>query len=174
MDACAVSMSNGLAAHRIRLADALLPAFLFGLFQALMPIIGYFAGSVFAKWVMMYDHWLAFILLGFIGGRMIYEALKHDPAKEELTRSVGFRVILLQAVATSIDALIVGVSLIALEINIFLAALIIALTTFALSFASVYIGHAFGRLFSQKAEIAGGVILIGIGVKTLVSHLMGG
>lgn len=170
MDAAAVSMSNGMCIRRIRLRHAAATAFAFGVFQGIMPLIGYFAGSLFAEQIGAIDHWLALILLGFIGGKMIYESLTADHESCPVDRRLTFRLLFVQAIATSIDALAVGVSFAALTVNILLASSLIAVTTFVLSFASVYIGKRFGTILNKKAEIVGGLILVLIGVKTFVEH----
>lgn len=171
MDAAAVSMSNGMCIPSIRWKHALATAFAFGAFQGIMPLIGYFAGSLFAEQIGAVDHWLALILLGFIGGKMIYESLTADHDSCPVDRRLTFKLLLVQAIATSIDALAVGVSFAALTVSILLAASVIAATTFVLSFVSVYIGKRFGTLLNQKAELIGGLILVFIGVKTFVEHM---
>ena len=172
MDAVAVSMTNGMCLKQMHVKHAFVTALAFGLFQGIMPLIGYFAGSVFAEKVNAIDHWLALILLGFIGGKMVYEAVKSDE-DHTVCKVLTFRLLLVQAIATSIDALAVGVSFAALTVNIISSVCIIAATTFILSFIAVYIGKKFGDLLKQKAEIVGGIILILIGLKIFVEHMFG-
>lgn len=172
MDAVAVSMTNGMCLKQMCVKHAFATAFAFGLFQGIMPLIGYFAGSVFAAKVNAIDHWLALILLGFIGGKMVYEAVTSDEG-HTVCKVLTFRLLLVQAIATSIDALAVGVSFAALTVNIISSVCIIAATTFILSFIAVYIGKKFGDLLKQKAEIVGGIILILIGLKIFVEHMFG-
>lgn len=171
MDAFAVSICKGLASKRMRWDGALACGLYFGGFQALMPTIGYFVGSRFYTYIERFDHWVAFLLLALIGVNMLREA-----ACEEETADPSFAVngMLVLAVATSIDALAVGVSLACLRTNIALAAAVIGVTTFAFSFAGVRIGNVFGARYRRKAVVAGGVILIVIGLKILIGHLISG
>ncbi|MDF2568179.1 MAG: putative rane protein [Oscillospiraceae bacterium] len=173
MDASAVSMSNAMCLNKIRLKQALAIAFSFGLFQGIMPIIGYFAGTAFAEYVTQFDHWIAFILLGFIGGKMIFDGLKKD-ADEVCIRELTFKLLFAQAIATSIDALAIGVSFATMNVNIVVSASFIACVTFICSLLAVFIGKKFGDILNQKAEIFGGTILVLIGIKTLIEHLVNG
>ena len=174
MDAFAVSIASGLAIQRLRLHHALRLAVFFGLFQALMPLLGWLAGLGLRSLIEAWDHWIAFGLLTAIGGKMIGEAtwMKSD---EEAAVADGYphsvSVLLLLAVATSIDALAVGLSLSLLAVAIVLPALVIGVVTFGMSFAGVFIGDRFGHFFESKIEVVGGVILIGIGAKILIEHL---
>lgn len=174
MDAFAASVCKGLCMRRVAWRQALVIAALFGGFQALMPIIGWALGASFAGIIEPIDHWVAFVLLVLIGAKMLWEAL-HDQPEEVDCSTVGpkldLRELLVLAVATSIDALAVGVTLAFLGANIALAAAIIGITTFALSLAGVAIGSRFGARFERTATIAGGVILILIGAKILLEHL---
>ena len=170
MDAFAVSVCKGLACKRMRWDGALACGLYFGGFQALMPAVGYFVGSRFYTYIERFDHWIAFVLLALIGANMLREAFSGE--SEELDASFGPRSMLVLAVATSIDALAVGVSLACLQTRILPAVLLIGAATFAISFAGV--GHAFGARCRKKAVAAGGGMLILIGVKILLEHLAGG
>lgn len=169
MDAFAVAVCKGLSLQRLRLKDAGKVGLYFGFFQALMPLLGYFLGVGFKSSITSIDHWIAFILLGLIGGNMIKEALSQDA--ESCDDDLGFKTMLLLAIATSIDALAIGVTFAFLNVNIYLACAIIGITTFVISFAGVKIGHVFGLRYKAKAELAGGVILILMGTKILLEHL---
>lgn len=169
MDAFAVSICKGLSICTIRPRHAGLTALWFGGFQALMPLLGYFLGVSFADFVSDVDHWIAFILLGIIGGNMIKESL-HKEECCTVDPDFSFRTMLAMAVATSIDALAIGVSLAFLKVNIWSAVLVIGLTTAMFSAAGVYIGNAFGNRYKSKAEFAGGVILMAMGLKILLEH----
>lgn len=168
MDAFAVSVCKGLSVRQLKLKHALLAGLYFGGFQALMPVIGYFAGSYFADFISAYDHWIVFVLLALIGGNMIKEAFEQE---ENLNDSFDFKTMLLLAVATSIDALAVGVSFAFLQVNIIYAAAFIGVITFILSAIGIKIGNVFGSRYKAKAEIIGGIILILIGFKVLLEHL---
>lgn len=168
MDAFAVSICKGLSVKRLELKHALLAGIYFGGFQALMPVIGYFAGRSFADMIEHFDHWIVFALLALIGGNMIKEAFGKE---EEVNASFGFKTMLLLAIATSIDALAVGVSFAFLRVNIFYAAVFIGVTTFICSAIGIKIGNVFGSKYKAKAEIVGGIILIFIGCKILLEHL---
>lgn len=173
MDAFAVSVSNGMCYRMPLWKNMLSSGAAFGFFQGLMPLAGYFAGHSFSRLIESVDHWIALILLGFIGGRMVYTAareLKKD-ACEVPPRTFSVKTLCLQAVATSIDALAVGVSLGIMQVNIWLAAGFIALITLFMSAAGVVIGKFFGKLLAGKAEILGGVILIIIGVHIFLEHM---
>lgn len=171
MDAFAVSICKGLSVCKVRPRHASLAAAWFGGFQALMPLIGYFSGVAFADIVSSVDHWIAFVLLGIIGGKMVKESFEKDECCCT-DPDFSFRTMLAMAVATSIDALAVGVSLAFLKANIWSAVLIIGLTTGAFSAAGIYIGNIFGNRYKSKAEFAGGLILILIGAKILCEHTL--
>ena len=171
MDAFAVSICKGLALPKINLKSAGIVGLWFGAFQALMPLIGYLLGVNFRSYIVSIDHWIAFVLLAFIGGKMIKEALSEDEEDADAEASFVFMTMLVMAIATSIDALAVGITFAFLNVNIWLAITIIGITTFICSAAGVKIGSVFGGRFQQKAEIAGGIILIFIGVKILLEHL---
>ena len=170
IDAFAVAVASGIAIQNMKLRHALLIGAFFGGFQALMPLLGWFAGSWAHDYIGAVDHWIAFGLLTFVGAKMIVEAFKLKQ-EEQITNPLDLYVLLTLAFATSIDALAVGLSLSMLSVAIVAPALIIGATTFALSVAGVYIGDVFGHLFEEKLEFVGGLVLIGIGVKILWQHL---
>ena len=168
MDAFAVSVCKGLSVRKVRLRHLLLAGLYFGGFQFLMPVIGWLLGVRFEHLIQSVDHWIAFGLLSIIGLSMIRESRS---GAEELNDDFGFRTMLLLAVATSIDALAVGVTFAFLEVQILPAALLIGLTTFLLSALGTWIGHVFGLRWKAWAERIGGIILILIGLKILLEHL---
>jgi len=171
MDAFAVSMCKGLAMQKIKLKHCVICGVWFGGFQALMPLIGYLLGRNFRSYITKFDHWIAFVLLGFIGGNMVREALSKDEEDED-DASLDVKTMFLMAVATSIDALAVGVNFAFLpDTNIWAAVSFIGVITFTLSCFGVKIGSIFGTKFKSKAEIFGGVILILLGIKILLEHL---
>ena len=171
MDAFAVSVCKGLSTRRLRPKYMLSAAAWFGGFQALMPLIGYFVGISFADLVSEVDHWIAFVLLGFIGGKMIKEACQKDDDNEH-TPDFSFKTMFLLAIATSIDALAVGVSFAFLRVDIWTSILLIGLMTGAFSALGVFLGHMFGSRFKSKAEFLGGLILVAIGIKILLEHTL--
>ena len=172
MDAFSVSICKGLATKQFSFKTALLCGLWFGGFQALMPLIGYFLGAQFEHLITAFDHWIAFGLLLLIGVNMIREALSDDDEEEESSScDCGFKTMLMMAIATSIDALAVGVSFAFLKVNIWFSVMIIGITTFLFSFVGVRIGNIFGSRYSKIAEITGGVILIILGVKILLEHM---
>jgi putative Mn2+ efflux pump MntP len=171
MDAFAVAVMSGSATERIRFTEALKLALLFGLFQGVMPVIGWLIGSNFKDVVSAWDHWIAFVLLGIIGAKMIYDDLKAGEDEEGVDESkVSIYQLLILALATSIDALAVGFGLIILD-SILLPVIIIGVVTFALSLAGVYLGHRYKHFGHNKTRIVGGIILIIIGTKILIEHL---
>lgn len=170
MDAVCVSMSNGMC-YKARLKQAFLIALTFGIFQGVMPIIGYYCGSLFAEQIRGIDHWIALILLSIIGGKMIYDGLKKEE-ESSCSLKLTAKVLLVQGVATSIDALAVGVSFAAMDVNIWAAALVIVVCTFVLSLIAVFAGKKIGTRLNARAEIFGGVILILIGLKIFIEHLV--
>jgi len=170
MDAFAVAICIGLSSAKATLKIALIVGLYFGIFQAAMPLIGYFIASQFADMIISFDHWIAFGLLVFLGGKMIYGSFKKEEFSEKET-DISPKQMLPLAVATSIDALAVGVSFAFLQVNIVPAVLFIGITTFILSAAGVKIGNLFGVRFKSKAELAGGIILVLIGVNILLEHL---
>ena len=169
MDAFAVSVCKGLAMPKISVKKAVIVGIWFGGFQALMPALGYLLGSQFKDSITAVDHWIAFILLGIIGGNMIREACSGECEKEN--DSLDIKTMFLLAVATSIDALAVGITFAFLKVNIVAAVSFIGATTFIISAAGVKIGNIFGTKYKAKAELAGGVILILLGLKILLEHL---
>ncbi len=173
MDAFAVSVTNGMCTRDIRGKDALKVGFYFGGFQGLMPVLGYLGGKTFAGYVQQFDHWIALFLLCIIGGKMVFEAAEEirNPPICPISRALTHKQLLLQAVATSIDALAIGVGFAVMEVNIYYAAFIIASITFVCSVIGFFIGKTFGSLLKQKAEIFGGVILILLGIKIFAEHI---
>lgn len=169
MDAFAVSVCKGLALKRITMKQAGLVGLWFGGFQAGMPLLGYILGAQFKDRITAIDHWIAFVLLAFIGGNMIKEALFSQ--EEEADASLATRTMFLLAVATSIDALAVGVTFAFLKVNILAAVSFIGVVTFTFSTAGVWVGSIFGTKYKARAELAGGIILILLGVKILLEHL---
>lgn len=170
MDAFAVSVCKGLSVEKAEPKHMVIAGLWFGGFQALMPVIGYFLGSAFIDYIQSIDHWIAFILLGLIGVNMIREAMSGED--EEVENSFGFKTMFVMAVATSIDALAVGITFAFLNVNLLFAVSVIGVTTFAFSSAGIKIGSVFGCRFKSKAEICGGIILILLGLKILTEHLM--
>ena len=168
MDAFAVSVCKGLSVKRLRPRHALLAGLYFGGFQFLMPLLGWLLGYSFEELITSVDHWIAFVLLSLIGGNMIRESFSED---EELNDDFGVKTMLLLAIATSIDALAVGITFAFLSVKILPAAGTIGVTTFLLSVAGIYIGRAFGAKYKAGAERVGGCILILIGLKILLEHL---
>ena len=169
MDAFAVSVCKGLAMPKCTFKKAAIVGLWFGGFQALMPAIGYILGAQFQEAIASIDHWIAFVLLALIGGNMIHEALDND--EEEADASLDVKPMFLLAVATSIDALAIGITFAFLKVNIIPAVCFIGIVTFIISFAGGKIGNVFGARYKNKAEIVGGVILILLGLKILLEHL---
>ena len=170
MDAFAVSICKGLAMKKLSIKNAAIIGLWFGGFQALMPAIGYFLGSTFEDKITAIDHWVGFVLLALIGVNMIRESLGKDE-DEETTGTVGIKEMFVLAVATSIDALAVGITFAFVEMNVPLAIILIGVITFAISMLGVKIGNLFGTKYKSKAEFAGGVILIFLGIKILLEGL---
>lgn len=174
MDAFAVSICKGLSMQKIDKKYTLCIGLFFGGFQALMPLTGYLLGSQFSGYIERFDHWIAFVLLALIGFNMIKESREEEEEEEKEEKpyaGVDFKELLLLAVATSIDALAVGVTFAFLEVSIVPAITIIGCTTFVISIAGVYVGNVFGARYKSRAELTGGVILILIGLKILLEHL---
>ena len=169
MDAFAVAVCKGLATRELKWKHMVIVGLWFGGFQALMPTLGYFLGSVFEQYITAIDHWVAFILLGLIGVNMIRESRSKEV--EEVDASFSFKPMLLMAVATSIDALAAGIPLPALDVNIVMAASFIGVCTFTLSAIGVKVGNIFGARFKSAAELAGGIILVLLGTQILLEHL---
>ena len=170
MDAFAVSIVSGAAYKQLHIKHTIRIALFFGAFQALMPLIGYLAGLGVQEYIADYDHWIAFSLLSGVGAKMIYESFKIRPAKGNFDPA-NTLVLLVLSVATSIDALAIGLTLSLLEISIIIAVIIIGVVTFMLSYAGVVVGKRFGHFFENRIEAVGGVILIVIGLKILLQHL---
>ena len=174
MDAFAAAVCKGLASRKFNFSYAFIVASFFGVFQAPMPCIGWLLGKQFQNSITEIDHWIAFILLVFVGGKMLYEALteKDEPAPDaKRTSVIDLKELAVLAVATSIDALAVGITFAFLDTDIISSSLLIGLTTFIISAFGFLIGVLFGTKFKTKAEIAGGIILILIGVKILLEHM---
>ena len=171
MDAFAVSIVSGAAYKQLKIKHALRIALFFGGFQAIMPVIGYLAGLSIKTYIATYDHWVAFGILSAVGGKMIYESFKIKNAEDSLNPS-NIVVLLVLSIATSIDALAIGVTLSFLRVSLAAAVSIIGLVTFVLSYLGVFIGKRFGHFFENKIEAIGGLILIGIGIKILFEHLI--
>lgn len=169
MDAFAVSICKGLSMKKASMKNTLVIATYFGVFQAVMPIIGFLLGTTFEKYITSIDHWIAFILLLIIGVNMIKEAFSKE--EDETKDKIDFKTMIVLAIATSIDALAVGITFAFFKVNILLAALIIGIITFVLCIIGVIIGNKFGDKFENKAKISGGIILILIGTKILLEHL---
>ncbi|BAZ46824.1 hypothetical protein NIES4102_38640 [Chondrocystis sp. NIES-4102] len=169
-DACAVSMTSGITIKHITINKSLKIALFFGVFQAIMPLLGWLSGLTFKKYLLAIDHWIAFILLCFIGGKMIHDAFSSEEEKQFNPLDISTLVVL--AIATSIDAFAAGFGLSLLKYTILQTVGLIGVITFICSFASVYLGHFCGDLLKNKIEIAGGAILIIIGTKILLQHLM--
>lgn len=172
MDAFAVSIGKGLSLKKINLKKAAIVGLYFGGFQAGMPLIGYLLGAQFQNKIASIDHWIAFILLGIIGVNMIKEALSDDEEEAEEEDSLSFKNMLILSIATSIDALAVGVTFAFLKVNILFAIATIGICTFLLSAAGVMLGGKLGAKYKSRAELVGGAILIIMGLRILLSHLL--
>ena len=170
MDAFAVSITSGFTIKHLRIGHALQIALFFGLFQAVMPVIGWLAGLSLRDFIVGVDHWIAFGLLSLIGCKMIYESVKIEPNEKE-ANPLSIYALLILSIATSIDALAVGVTFALLEVSIAAPVIVIGGITFVLCFLGTFMGNRFGHLFESKIEIIGGLILIGLGVKMVVEHL---
>ena len=176
MDAFAVSVCKGLAMRKVNKLYCFVIALFFGGFQALMPVLGYLLGTTFAEKLAAVDHWIAFFLLAYIGGKMITDGVKEYREKtqvDEMDPPLDLKELFILAVATSIDALAVGVTFSFLEVSIILAAAMIGVVTFVISAGGVYVGNIFGERYKTRAQIAGGAILLFLGIRILVTHLMG-
>ena len=170
MDAFAVSICKGLAMKRVRLKECVIVGLWFGGFQAMMPLIGYFLGAAFEKYITKFDHWIAFILLALIGAMMINESFSKD--ENEADASLSVKTMLVMAIATSIDALAAGIPFGVLpDVNITAAISFIGIITFVLCMLGVKIGNVFGARYKCRAELIGGIILILLGSKILIEHL---
>ena len=173
MDAFAVALCKGLCMKRINYRHAGMIALAFGFFQGMMPLIGWFLGKQFEQYITPIDHWIAFVLLGYIGGKMIWDALHEDNEGQacEIEERLDLKELLIMAVATSIDALAVGITFAFLQISIVPSVCAIGLITLALSFVGVIVGNRFGNRFQSKAQLAGGTVLVLIGLRILLEHL---
>lgn len=174
MDAFAVSICKGLAMRKVNKKQAVIISLFFGGFQAIMPVIGWLLCKGFQTYIEAFDHWIAFALLAFIGVKMIIETLREkedDVVIEEMDPPLDMKEMLMLAIATSIDALAVGISLAALDRPIVESAAIIGVVTFVISIIGVYIGNFFGNRYKKRAELTGGIILVLIGVKILCEHM---
>ena len=169
MDAFAVAVCKGLKMPKINKKQTALIALFFGGFQGLMPLIGYFLGKQFEEYIVSIDHWITFVLLGVIGGKMIYESFKKD--EDDCDKPFSIKELFVLAIATSIDALAVGITFAFLKVKIAVAVSFIGVITAGLSAVGVFIGHKFGEKYKSKAEFAGGLILVLIGLKILLEHL---
>ncbi|MGB9928302.1 MAG: manganese efflux pump MntP family protein [Methanosarcina sp.] len=170
MDAFAVSMSSGTTIRPFRLNDALKLAIFFGTFQAFMPVLGWLGGNTVSSFVSEYAPWIAFLLLALIGSKMIYEAFYGN--EEAKVNSLNYSILFVLAIATSIDALAVGISFAFLKTPIFEPVIIIGLVTFFMSFCGAILGYRIGHFFENEVEILGGFILIGLGIKILAEHML--
>lgn len=173
MDAFAVSISNAMGYAGLSKKQMLATSASFGLFQGIMPTIGFFGGTLLAGVIQGFDHWVALVLLGFIGGKMLVEGIWAIRKPEDAPEAARYTVktMMVQSLATSIDALAVGVSFAALSVNIWLSVLVIACITFAISLIGGILGRRFGALLGDWAQILGGVILVGIGLRIFVEHM---
>jgi putative Mn2+ efflux pump MntP len=171
MDAFAVSITLGLSAKKTDIKNIIIPGIYFGIFQALMPAIGYFAGIYWADKIQRLDHWITFALLALIGGKMIKDSFSEEKDTETVEYSFKFIKMMILALATSIDALAVGVTFAFFKVNIITAASITGIITCCISIAGVKIGNVFGTKFKSKAEFSGGAILVIIGIKIVIEHI---
>ncbi|MCW4368770.1 manganese efflux pump MntP [Bifidobacterium bifidum] len=171
MDAFAVSIGKGLTVTRVRPVDVIKTALWFGGFQALFPLLGFFAANTFSKYVTAVDHWIIFALLAFIGGNMIREAFGEEEENSRETAQFDWRHMLPLAVACSIDAFAVGVSFAFMKVNIWFSVIVISVVTGAFSTVGLYIGRVFGTRWQKPAQIAGGAVLVLLGLKVLLEHL---
>ncbi len=169
MDAFAAALCKGLCLRKVYFKQATLVGLFFGGFQALMPVIGWFLGKQFSKYIETFDHWIALALLGILGGKMIYEAFKEEEVSCNL--ALDLKELTVMGVATSIDALVVGITLASLKANIFSAATLIGVVTFVIATIGVYIGKGFGTKYKKRAELIGGFILIAMGIKIFIEHM---
>lgn len=174
MDAFAVAVATGIVLGNVSGRQTFRLSFHFGLFQFLMPVIGWQAGLSFVQYLGNYDHWIAFGLLGAIGGKMILDAFREDPEARPVSDPTRGVSLVLLSVATSLDALAVGLSLGVLRIRIWVPAVVIGLVAAGLTAAGMHLGRPLGVRFGRKMEVAGGLVLIGIGIRILVGHLYGG
>ncbi len=174
MDAFAVSITNGFVLKKIGFKEIFSISLTFGIFQGIMPIVGWIVGLSFKEYIQSYDHWIALALLSFIGIKMIYESKQIDKIESQDAYCSTLSGLIVMAIATSIDALAVGVSFSCLNVSIYTPAIIIGIITFILCFLGVFIGKKLGHLFENKLELIGGIILIIIGIKIVIEHLIKG
>ena len=172
MDAFTAALCKGIAMKKWNAGYTVIIGGFFGAAQALMPVIGWFLGSNMKEYISAFDHWIAFLLLGYIGGKMIYDAFLDKKPEVILTNNADIKEILILSAATSIDALAAGITLAFLNVNIVMAVIIIGCTTFMLSCVGVCTGYLFGSKFEKHSSVIGGSILILIGIKTLIEHLI--
>ena len=174
MDAFAVSVTNGLSYKNFKKSLILISAVTYGVFQGIMPLIGYFLGNLFFDIISRFDHWIALLLLGFIGFNMISDAIKEikHPEENKSDESFSYKTLFLQAIATSIDALTVGITFAAMKVNIAFSVIIIAIVTTFFCTIGGFIGKKFGSLLKEKAKVFGGVILILMGLKIFLEHTL--
>ncbi|NLB62041.1 MAG: manganese efflux pump [Clostridiales bacterium] len=171
MDAFAVAVAKGLSVTQLKINHVITVGLYFGIFQALMPLLGYLVGSTFASFITSVDHWVVFVLLALIGANMIRESQKKSES-EDTVNGFTFKAMLPFALATSVDALAIGIAFASLQVKIMPAIMLIGVITFAFSCLGVKIGNVFGEKYKSTAELAGGVILILLGVKVLVEHFL--
>ena len=170
MDAFAVSITLGVFVEKPKMKEIILPGLYFGFFQALMPTIGYFSGIYFTDRIKKFDHWIALVLLGIIGGKMIKDSFSKD--EDKLNKNTfQFTKMLILAIATSIDALAIGITFAVFKVNILMAIIITGFVTFFISMVGVKIGNIFGLKYKSKAEFIGGIVLIVLGIKILIEHI---
>lgn len=169
MDACAVAICKGACMRGFEADKAVKIAVAFGFFQALMPLIGWFLGTQFSEYIRSYDHWIAFVLLVILGAKMVWDSLHTED--ELVCTPLDAKEVLLLAIATSIDALAAGVALAVLHVNIWTSVLMIGLVTLGMSFLGTVLGSRFGQKYTSKAQLVGGLVLCGIGIKILIEHL---
>ncbi|QFH52271.1 manganese efflux pump MntP [Leclercia adecarboxylata] len=170
MDAFAASMGKGATLHKPKFSEALRTGLIFGAIETLTPLIGWGLGMLASKFVLEWNHWIAFILLTFLGGRMVIEGIRNDVGDDEPVQRHGFWLLVTTAIATSLDAMAVGVGLAFLQVNIIATALAIGCATLIMSTLGMMVGRFIGPLLGKRAEILGGIVLIGIGVQIMWSH----
>jgi putative Mn2+ efflux pump MntP len=169
-DSFAVSVSSGIILNKVKLSQSLKIAFFLAFFQGIMPVIGWALGFGFKDMIKSYDHWVAFSLLFFVGAKMIWEGYKSKPGSKRIDPT-NTLVLILMAIATSIDALIVGLSFAFMDVDILFSSVLIGLMTFTVSMAGIYLGCKFCRLINYKLDVVAGFVLIGIGIKIMIEHL---
>jgi len=173
MDAFAASMGKGATLHKPKFSEALRTGLIFGAIETLTPLIGWGLGMLASQFVLEWNHWIAFILLTFLGGRMVIEGIRNDVGDDEPVQRHGFWLLVTTAIATSLDAMAVGVGLAFLQVNIIATALAIGCATLIMSTLGMMVGRFIGPLLGKRAEILGGIVLIGIGVQIMWSHFAG-